>query len=370
MLRALVICLALVACGDDGASEPAPPMTELAEGVRRGAGLYERRDFTLTIGNASDLELGRVAGDPRVHLVAVGTAGFELRDPETLELRAATRFPAPRNGFCAVDLDGDGALEFATFGGFFETPMVCDASGREVPCSRTDGPVTSAEPLRIGWQASHVHVLGSSGVERRIALPIRIDTFEREPTELIDTDHDGTPEIITIDGAELVVRGLDGTILRHQKPPDGGYVNRLELLRDFGSPPSDRLLVGHYVRGGPRDGQRSELYALDARTHLGEVEGDAVTTFAGTLRLGGETERWVRIDSLMQQAPVAGIAFTRQSVRVLDAERKTIFEEIVAAPGADTDRGSAGDVLPLPSPHGAFVAAYGVGLRLYTPLVR
>ncbi|MBI5434232.1 MAG: hypothetical protein HZA52_15470 [Planctomycetes bacterium] len=348
-------------------SEVAPDPS-LASGVRVGAGLYERSDFAIvpSTGDATNLALGTVAGDPREHLIVAGTRGWELRDPTTLVVLGGGSWMREHSGVCVIDLDGDGALEFATFGGCFDEPAIYDGTGKPVSYAPNDGPVSETERIRLGWQQSHFHVLGVDGIERRVELPTRIDTFERGTTRLVDTDGDGTPEILTAEGDDLEVRSLAGAVLRRVTPPDADFVNCLELRDEFGTPPRRLLVVGHNVFDGPREGQHYELYELDARTRVGEVTEDELNARRNSWDLGVPPKRRARLAPLFQQAPIAGYAHTRQCLRVLDADDRTLFEEVVAAPDGLVCL-ELGDVQPLTEPPGAFLAAYGLGLRRYVP---
>ncbi|MCK6447063.1 MAG: hypothetical protein L6Q99_11795 [Planctomycetes bacterium] len=361
-------CATLFFGPDAWSDERPPPDAALVAGVRVGAELYEQRELPLadSTGFVTDLALARAPNDPTECLIVVGTRGYEYRDRTTLEFLAAGPFGIQVDGLRAIDLDGDGRVEFATLGGHFSGPVVFDGAGEQRPLELADGPVSPSTPLRVGWERSHFHVLGHDGRERRVALPLGSGWMDDGDLALADTDGDGSPEILTTEDDVLVVRELDGKQRRRFRPPDANYVNRVELRDDFGSPARELLVIGYRVYRGPREGQHYDLYELDLAKRVGELgETEFHERRARRAPLG--EGRTVSADERVQQARIAGIDYTRQRICVRDPDGTVIFEDIVEPGNANTSRAACGDVLPLAEPAGAFVAGYGPRLRLYVP---
>lgn len=326
--------------------------------VIAGEDLLEKRVIATCpeIGEVTDIALGRVAGDGHERVVVAGTQGYALIDPYFLTVvctvRLAPTFAPPFDEAaiaCRIlDVDGDGEFEFA---------RLSDGIGR---CSlhRGDGSVIWVKPDVVPYGSFGADGLagdvdGDGKLEFLIKCSGRLMLVDRdgrvrwtrESSEgwsflFLDTDGDGRNEIVYVDGVRLCVRDANWNLvlttpLPGGGPIDGGSVDWVFLLRGWGDPPADTLVVGVQTEERGRSVARNYLVALDAKTVGVCVRWEDVEQRIDATRLDFTSRpelAWVARGELEQSAGFAGTKATRLRLLISDQRSKVRYEEIVKAP--------------------------------------
>jgi hypothetical protein len=382
MLLLLILISAAAACQDQDRGI-APPGVLVGQGLMSKA-LLGRYD---SVGEVTDIAFGRLDGVEEPRLILAGTRAYAALDPSSYELIGVVPFETELAGVAMtrriLDVDGDGDLDFMTLAAdwigrtarhgsdgnvIWAHPSARDSSRIPAVVATAFGDVDadgSLEFLMTFNATSEVHLLDASG-KLLLSQPWGCDSVL-----FLDVDGDGEKDIVYIDGEDLWARDGSGEVLARTWPPEGGYVNHLEIVRAVGEPAQDWLLVGHHVKKGSRAGQNYHLVGLDAKTIGPRVEWAQIELhcerpfvgFQGTPGLAG-----ARIDVLQKQAPIAGFSATRLRLRVLDDAWKVVYEEILMPPEGETAR-TDGACLFLPAGAGdlaRLLVAYGDTVWVYT----
>jgi hypothetical protein len=388
VIVALILTLTAASPGD--ASQPRQTQES---GIQTGAGLVQRRLFLdcADIGEVTDLRRGNIAGLEGELLLIGGLLGFLAVDPESAEIRLKVEFPrtvpeplpntVPMTRI--LDADGNGTLEFARLAAHWVGKTSLHAADGATKWIHPEGKHSKLAPTNTAVgdldgdgrpefvmcfnATDEVHVIEDDGT-----IKLSGEWGRSMDSAFIDVDGNGVLDFLYVDGEALWARSGSGEVLRQSVPPQGGYVNALHLVQGFGEPARDWLLVGNYVKADPEEKQHWQLVGLDAKTwgdettwKLIELYIDAQPTLLGS----GSDLRYAKTDVLKIQADPAGFKSTRLRLRLLDEDRKVLYDELIPPPTGDTVR-SDGCTLVLPTlgdQSARLLVAYGTAVHEYTP---
>jgi hypothetical protein len=356
----------------------------LEPGVRRGDGLFDKREFITIegIGEISDIDFGRIDGDDEEYLILAGHKGFGLVDAWNGDVGRVVTFASTSSlggmyqRVLIVDTNGDGLFEFARLAAnWLGRTSVHGADGKTLWAYPPEGsPAVSfttcadvsgdgrLEFLMTFNAKDEIHLIDHEG---QLVWSQHWAKGIFEPPVFLEVNGDGFLDIVGIDGDALWARNGDGGLLFRTKLPGGGFVNALALVEDYGAPGKDWLLVGHYLDGS----QRYYLAPLNAQSVEHEIDRQHVDPYIDTavVRLE-EVTYHAKIEPILRQAPVGGYQATRLRLRLFDESRNCVYEEVLAPPAGDKVAGDgalAALVGEGPNPPKLLVA-YGNRVWLYS----
>lgn len=341
-----------------------PPGVEVGEGFV----VKQRLARIEGLGGVHDIVLGRLGGDERSHLIVACKQGYLLLDPATGEERGRGPFESPRTlGASNIfgrptirDVDGDGALEFVLSGeswidrtsvhgadGALQWlhPSTEDLSPNMTVCGDLDGD-GALEFLMAFNATSEVDLLDAEG---ELIWRQEWSSLSSGSAHFVDTDGEGGLEIVYVDGAALWVRDREGAVLTRSVPPQGGYVNSLDVLDGWGASAEQHLLVGSNVTEGDQQGQQFYVFSLDGERVLETVTGRDLRAYTGMLpvRFAEAGEVFLaRSDLLQRQAWPAGFDASRLRFQLYSAEHELVYDEILKDEAQEMVSGDGIFVIP------------------------
>ncbi len=340
-------CLLLPACGPYEGREPLPP------GVSTGADFLQKSTLLRceSIGEVTDIRLGRIDGDEAEYMIVAGLRGFALVDPGTGGVHRAVPFEPTMSSPPAApvrieDSDGDGYLEFVRVGEHWSGRTSIHAPNGKTIWAHPDQVQMRSHPPNftlygdLDGDGCLEFLMGYNALDRFDLLDCRgnlvwshpWDSFDG-PFELHDIENDGRLEIVSMAGGALWVRDAGGEVLSSIALPGEAFANSVEVVQRYGEPPEERLLVGGYSRRGEHQGQRFYLVEPGCRALGAPVSYDELEPYIGTteLRLAeSDAPLYGKVDELKWQAFPAGYSATRLRFRIWDADARLVYEEIIA----------------------------------------
>jgi hypothetical protein len=301
----------------------------------------------------------RLLSGPPVRVVVAGTCGAFDLDLSDRSVSRETAFELPCPPYLPTTLveTAGGELELARFEAGWTGPTAIVRRDGPTRWARAT-PARCARPMDLDADG-HFEVLVGEANDRTVRLldDRGMTIWEREWEDdnaraiAWDVDEDGMAELLYVDGQALRVCGRDGRELFATTPPGGGYVNAIEIV------PVVDVLAGAWILVGAYAGEKQWFHAYDrdAKRHVAMYSPERVAPFVRARRVG---ERFLKIENLLKQAPVAGYASSELRLAISDREGRLLFEDRLSKPGKATATADGAVVVLDESPL-RFLVGYG-----------